>query len=112
MEKELKYLGNQTLFNNYTDELYQIIKDEYNQTQARKYGSTLPIAIDSFGFGVMIGKKIERKIHKKTKIKNDSMNKKYDELLKKEKVLMLKLEKAENLISRIKVMCENTSAFI
>ena len=76
MVKELNHLGQQDLFHNYMDELIQISDKELNKLQVDR-GSALSTGIDCFGFGVMIGKRIER-----AKQRNN------DELLTKIEILM------------------------
>lgn len=73
MDKELEYLGEQDLFHNYIDELLQICDKELNKSQVDG-GSAFSTGIDCFGFGVMIGKKIERSRHRINKNINMKQN--------------------------------------
>ena len=91
MEKELKYLGEQELYNDYMTELIQIADKELNKRQL-EIGSALMTGIDCFGFGVMIGKKIEREKYKNMRISNA-------ERIERQNELLLKYEK---LIANIK----------
>ena len=59
MEKELKYLGEQTLFHSYSEEIRQIVKNEENQDQLKR-GSVFGVALDCFALGIIVGKKLER----------------------------------------------------
>jgi len=64
-EKKLReILGKQTIFNDYLDELEAIINDPRPERQ-RKCGSIFSIVVDSFDYGVMIGKRLERAKHKR-----------------------------------------------
>lgn len=98
MEKELKYLKNQSLFWKYSDEIYQIRKDPDNQWDLEK-GSTLGTAIDCFSLGIIVGKQIERK---KRKINNDEILKRQEELLLEIEGLKLKNERLRKLVVDIK----------
>lgn len=105
MEKELEYLGNQSLFNSYAKEIFEIIKGDYNQEQLHR-GSSLPIAIDCFSLGVIVGKKLERAKHK---ISNDEVFKRQTELLLKIETLKLKNNRLEKVLTDIREECLNTS---
>lgn len=65
-EKLLKIIGFQCSYKNHLDELEAIIKRPLNKRQ-RAMGGILSTVMDSFNYGVMIGKRMEREKHKRCK---------------------------------------------
>lgn len=59
-KKLSKMLGEQTIFNDYNKELFAIINLPDNKEQ-RKIGEIFSTVIDCFDYGVIIGKRMERK---------------------------------------------------
>ena len=104
MEIELRYLGDRGLFNSYSEEMLQIIKEDFNQDQLHR-GSVLPIAIDCFELGVIVGKKNEREKHKTS---NDEVLKRQKELLLDIESLRLRNKKLEMVVANIKKECLGT----
>lgn len=104
MENELKGLSNQTLFNDYTKQIFLICKEKRNQQQV-KMGSAFASGIDCFGFGVMVGKRIERSKHK---ISNNKVIERQKELLLEIDNLVMKKNRLEKLVADIKVVASET----